>query len=163
MTESLSEAITKLQPLFMERAAIEERIAVILAGGVREEEEEPPIKRKYERKVKPVTRKAVYGKGRSIPDDVKRAVVADYQAGELTMSDIAKKHGIGYATAYNIVKGASKNVSTSVPTSWRIKEYRCLGCGQTFKSTLSKLDAYCPGKSCNKTTELEEVVMGQQA
>src|ERR1043165_8242941 len=39
----------------------------------------------------------------------------------------------------------------------KLRQYRCLNCGQTFTSNLPKLDAYCPGHACNKSTDIEEV------
>lgn len=39
----------------------------------------------------------------------------------------------------------------------KLREYRCLNCGNTFKSNLPKIDAYCPNTTCNKSTPIEEV------
>lgn len=120
--------------------------------------EATPAKRAYKTK-KRIARTAGRKARRDLDDDTKARIREEYKEGK-SQADLAEKYGVSSVTVYRIVKSvgpiAKPRKHNQVPLK-EIHGFRCLNCGHTFKIVLSKLDAYCPKPTCNKSTDLEQI------
>lgn len=88
-------------------------------------------------------------------DEGQKQEIRSLHRNGVSVVDLAKQFNLGESAVRRAVNGKPEK-HDQVPLKG-IHGYRCTNCGRTFKSILSKLDAYCPLPTCNKSTELEEI------